>query len=347
MKLGWELESLFCAPESGADEGGGTATAVDKDDGPHYTAVDPVYGEADKSAEETETPEAGKLDKSGKDEKPPADEASDEDSGKTPDEAAEDEDEVPVFSDDLIDRAVALGWSRSRLERFRNEDSLARELTRVEQLDKRVKQSEAKAQGKDDAQAPKEPDWAALKVAGYDEGQLDRERELFKRSVDAFKEAKEARREAAEMRRYLEGLQAQQDMQEWIAKTDRFETTLQELIEETEGYKELFGEGSAAKLKRTGTEFQNRSRVLTRKLSIEDEYTRLGVPLPSEQELLQQAVGSLFNGHSQKIARQKLKEDIKKAGSQALARPQSTGKQGLTGLQKAEMRVEEFWRTHS
>lgn len=353
------LGYVLMAKRGSADEGGGTATATEggvdivRGSG-EYDAVDPGYSVEDKPATPDDKPAESTDETAGA---PPAAEAGEEDSGGTPtDEAAgdaekpSDEEEVELPSDDLLDRAAALGYGVEDILKFRSPASLERDIERAEQIAARLaqrKQAKVPEKVAEKPEPPKEPDWAAMKAEGYDERQLDIMKQEWLRSSEAHQKAMEAHEQIEQLKEKTKQLEQEREQEAWLAKTQRFETNVAALVKENKGYKALLGEGSAEEFKKSSKEFQNRNRLLRRQLTIEAEYRNAGMPVPSEERVLQEAAGSLFNGHIQQVARQKLKEDIKEAGEQALSRPQSAGKKASTGRQRAEERMEEYARTHN
>lgn len=342
MRLGLELERLLLAPDSEAGEGSSSAAVLDNVVGEdQYGLVDP--GSDDELDSLPSTAETGK----------PSTKVDDEDSGSTtPDEATEaseeatdeeaSEEAAAPFSDDSFDRAIDLGWSLAKIERFRDEQALRNELARVEKLSERFKEREAaKTTSKRVEEKHESVDFDKLIADGYDETQIN----ILKAHEERIKVSETEHRERLEKieQRQAE-LQVEREEEAWNAKIQRFDKNLTELVKENKAYSDLLGTDGAEKLKRTSKEYQNRNRVLRRQITIENEYLNAGMRVPSESKILQEAVGSLFNGHSQEIARKNLKADIKEASSQALVRTSSSGSKPARGSGAVLEKTERFLR---
>ncbi len=234
------------------------------------------------------------------------------------------------LSDDLIDRALALGYSADDLKEVNDFKSFEKELSRAERIHSRLK---AKPSDPEEETPPdksddddKEPDWEAMVEGGHDAESVDLLKRSWQRAQKA--EAKVNQLLQAEQSRALE------------AQSLRFDAALNGM----EDFSELFGSGTKADLdKASPTHAQNRQKVFTEMNMLRLAYQSANVPVPSEAELIEKAVHSAFYKQIPKLARETLKKDIRKSGSQSLTRARTTKTEDLTGPDKA-LELERQWR---
>lgn len=233
------------------------------------------------------------------------------------------------LSDELIDRAFALGYTVDDLKEVKDAKALEREIGRVERLNARLK-----AKPSDSEQTPpengddadKEPDWEAMVEQGHDPDVIALNRRMWQRAQQA--EAKANQLLQAEQNRVLE------------AQSLRFDAALNSM----EDFSELFGSGTKAELdKASPTQAQNRQKVFTEMNMLRMAYQAANIPIPPEAELIEKAVYSAFYKQIQKTARETLKKDIRKNSSQSLTRARTTKTTELTGPDKA-LEIERNWR---
>jgi hypothetical protein len=293
-----------------------------------YSVTDPGYGSGDAG----DGPTLEDLIAENKTENTPSsteDDASEadgdtEETGETP----ADESATPDgFSDELLDRATELGYTLDEIKGFRSEKSLQKEITRVETLQKRLQERQAKPEPAPIEEATPEPDWAALVEEGHDPATIDLLKANHQRTVAA--EALVRQMYQAEQSRAL------------TAQSERFDDTLNKM----EGFGKILGSGRKGDLTKASPEHvANRQKVFTTMQILKRGFEEAGVKVPSEEKLIKAAAMASFPDHTEQIARTQLKSDIKKAGSQALSRPNSAGAKPLSGAPAAAAKEDAFWK---
>lgn len=303
---------------------------------PGYEFLDPVEDSIESlRAENTKTPSETSDDAS----KPEGDAEAGTDGGT--EEAAEQptsgNDAAGDFdiSDELLDRAVAVGYELSDIRDFKDAKAFEKELARVERLQQRLQEKKTGAEPPADEEPPpeaeKEPDWDQLINDGHDPDIIELQKKNWQRATAAEAQVKELRR--IETERAI------------AAQSDRFDEVLNGLGEE---YTPLLGKGRRAELINSSPEVAaNRQKVFTTMTILRTGYQQSGQPVPSDTELIQQAVQASFYKQTQELARSAIKRQIKNAGSQALSRPRSGGKDQLSGPDRALEKEREFWKSHS
>ncbi len=304
--------------------------------GSGYSAVDPGY---DSGVTESVVDELASL-KAENTKKPPSetlDDASEtdgdtEETAETP--TVESVDSSEEISDELLDRALGLGYTLEEMKDFEDVKSLEKEVTRVEALQKRV---QARQGGKtppvEEAAAPvveadPEPDWESLIEQGHDPDMIALQKQNWTRAQKAEALVQQL-------------LQADQQ-RAFNAQCERFDETLNKL----DGFETILGNGRRGELEKSSPEMvANRQKVFTKMLVLKRGYEAAGEPVPPEVELIHEAVQASFYKHAQSTARERLKGDIKKAGSQALSRPKSGGAKALSGPTLALQKEESFWKS--
>ena len=298
-----------------------------------YSVTDPGYSTIDEpenesgedilaslKAENTKTP-SKTLDDAGSEEE--ATEGSDETSTDSVDAESDDSD----ISDELLDRAIELGYTLEEMRQFTDAKALDKELTRVEAIRTRLEQKKAPPKTEPDpVQEETEPDWDKLIEMGHDEDLI----KLSKTNWQRMKQAELVVKQLAETERQRQS----------IEQADRFDDTLSGMKE----FKTLFGEGRRDSLNKA--ELANRQQVFTKMMVLRQGYEQVGQAVPNETDLINEAVHASFHKHAQQAARTSLKRDIKNASSQALSRPNGSGKNELTGEQKALAKEQAFWRAY-
>lgn len=344
----WNLARLFMAEESGAGEsassggGGGSspASATSAASSSPYSVTDPGYTvdatEADEPADELAQLKAENApkDKTSADEAPTEPAEASADAGGDAEETAESNED---FSDELLSRAVALGYTVADIKSFRSEKSLEKEVSRVERIQQRMASQQAaradQAPPATDTVPPDqaEPNWAQMIEDGHDENFVAMQRQTWQRA------------QAAEAG--LRQLQQAQQQRDYDAQVERFDSTLNDLGEE---YESLFGKGSIRDVNRVSPDLaKKRVEVFHKFQQLKNSYLMNRLPLPPERELIEEAVHARFWKQTKTLARKELTNDIKKAGSQALSRPRSSGRQALTGASAALAKEQDFWKKFS
>lgn len=265
--------------------------------------------------------------------------ASNTDSGKTEEtveKPAVDAAETDGPSDELLDRATELGYTLDELKQFRSVSALEKDIARVEKLQQRLQERQAgktpaKPENAPVEESEPEPNWDEMIEEGHDPANVAIQKQLWQRAAKAEAAVKQV-------------MQAEQN-RIWEAQCERFDSTLNNMGEE---YRELFGNGRRGDLLKSSPELAaNRDRVFDQMAILRAGYQAAGKTIPSEPDLINEAVQSSFYKQTQQIARKALKAEIKKAGSQSLSRPHSTGTKPLSGESRALAKEQEFWKQHS
>lgn len=298
---------------------------------PGYELVDPI--ESDLEALRSENTKKKPSETSGDASEPEAtaDGGTEESKKKPTGDSADGFD----ISDELLDRAVAVGYELDDIREFKDAKAFEKELSRVERLQQRLQDRKA---GKEPANEPepepeesKEPDWDQLIQDGHDPDIIALQKSNWQRAAAA--EATVRKLQQAEQQRAA------------AAQSDRFDDALNGLGEE---YSSILGKGRREELIKSSPEAAaNRQKVFTTMTILRNGYVQSGQPVPPESELIQQAVQASFYKQAQEIARNAIKKQIKNAGSQALSRPRSGGMKELPGPERALAKEREFWKAHS
>lgn len=333
------LKDVVCAEAEAVEEttsSGGDYSQVDPGDDRTLESPAP----AEKSADETSESET--LDE-------PGDEAQEPDAEQSADESEPAEKAAEDIGDDLLDRVATLGLDYSDIKQFRKASTLSAYLDQVEKLQTRL----AARQQKPETPAPeteKKPDFKAKinsvkeRIAKmHADGAPDDEIEVHRENLDLLETFAENQRLQEE--RITELLKHTTTQQEAAAKR-QYEETVASFEKSINGlgdeYKTLFGKGSVKDLK--PAELANRQKVWKTMDKLARLYDMDGEPTPEIDQLLNEAVALKFNKYNQQIARAKLKDDFKKAGSQTITRARpSGGEQQLTGEAAAIAKSAEFF----
>lgn len=233
-------------------------------------------------------------------------------------------------SDELLDRAVAVGYELDDIRDFKDAKSFEKELARVEKLQQRlqiVKGAKTAAEPEPEPES-EEPNWDQMIEDGHDPDVIALQKSSWQRAAKA--EAMVRQLQQAELQRAA------------LAASDRFDDTLNALGDE---YAPILGKGRIAELKKASPEIAaNRQKVYSMMEILRIGYQQSGKPVPQESELVQQAFQASFVKQSQEIARNAIKSRIKNAGSQALSRPRSGSSRELPGPERALQKEREFWK---
>ncbi len=304
-----------------------------------YSMVDPGYDAFEADSDISAKDELAQLRAENTKKKPSetSDDAGDtegeaeEASETTPDDSADPDD---GFSDELLDKAVALGYTLDDIKGFSDAKALEKELGIAERVQKRL-QGKAGDKSADDKaskklEEPAEPDWDKLIELGHD--------------PDIVALQKQGWQQIAETRRQTQQLLDMERQRAFAAQCDRFDAALDSM----EGFEELLGKGRHDEIQKTSKmQASNRREVFAKMNLLRMGYEQAGKPVPPESELIQEAVHASFFKHATQTARNKLKSDIKSAGSQALSRPRSASAKPLSGNARAQAKEDAFWRKHS
>lgn len=332
------LDSQDTSTTSSGDSGAQASTAdtssqATESKSTGYSVTDPGY-DAGFAASEDDDDETSTTEEN-------PSEGTDDASGETTEETAEtptvDDDSASAnedgISDEVLDRASELGYTLQELRTFKSEATLLKDIERVEKLQQRLlakgkptTKTETKAEQEPEPEP--EPDWEAMVEAGHDPEAV----EVNKKTWQRLQRAEAAVRDMAKAERE----------RAWIAQCERFDDALNTFGDE---YKSILGEGRRGDLLKTSPEAaRNREQVFKKMIGLRNLYEQTGDPMPSERELIQEAVHAAFWKQTQKMARGKLTNEIKKAGSQALSRPRSAGTKQLVGADLASAKEADFWK---
>ncbi len=253
-----------------------------------------------------------------------------------PSEDSESTESDDDFSDELLDRAAALGYELDDLRSFKSSDALEKELKRVENIQKRLQArkpaepDKAKDEDPDDTDDDDvEPDWDEMIREGYSE-------EVVKQNKRNWKLGSEAK----ELRKQVEKLQQAEKLRMVEEHTNRFDDALNELPDE---YEEFLGKGRWAELKKTNPDsVKNREQVFTQVQILRNGYKASGMDVPPEKKLIEQAVKALFADQVNTNARKQVRNELKKTGSQGLSRPRSGTDRDIPGDQRAREKEAAF-----
>lgn len=295
---------------------------------PGYESMEPVEDElAALKAENTKKPSATADDASD-----PESDPEDGEAEETVEKPADDDTAEFDVSDELLDRAVAVGYELDDIRDFKDAKAFEKELARVEKLQQRLQGRKADTTADPEPEPEsKEPDWDQLIQDGHDPDIIALQKSSWQRAAAA--EATVKQLQQAEQQRAI------------TAQTERFDEVLNGMGEE---YEPLLGKGRRAELMKSSPEAaENRQKVFTMMAMLKNGYEQSGQKVPSDSELIQQAFQASFFKQSQEIARNALKKQIKNAGSQALSRPRSGSAKELPGPERALVKEREFWKSHT
>lgn len=303
--------------------------AVESNSGSGYSVTDPGY-ESFENESEVDALASLKAENTTKKPSETSDDAGSdtEETAETPADDAADSDGI---SDELLDRAFELGYTLDELKAFDSQQSLEKEVARVEKIQKRLQERQGKKPETEDSapadEADPEPKWDELIELGHDPDMIALQKQNWQRAQKAEAMVQQLLR--TEQERAL------------TAQAERFDETLNKL----KGFETILGTGRKSELGQT--EAANRQTVYTTMEILRRGYEAAGVKVPAEAELIQAAAMASFPKHTDQIARTKLKGDIQRAGSQALSRPRSAGGKPLAGQALAAAKEAEFWKKHS
>lgn len=300
-----------------------------------YSVTDPGYESLEPVDDELSALIAENKPKSKPSDKDDASETEADADGETEEAVSETEpagsEAAEEISDELLDRAIAVGYELEDVRDFKDAKSFEKEIARVERLQQRLQGKKAGTEtATEPEQAPesKEPDWEKLIEDGHDP-----------EIIAVAKSNYEVAATAKAMVKQLEKAEQQRSAQ---AVVDRFDDALNGLGKE---YEPLLGKGRAAELSKSSPEaVKNRSKVFTTMTILRNGYQQMGQPVPTEAELIRSAVQATFSDQIQEFARNSIKQQIKNAGSQALSRPRSGSAKELPGPERALVKEQEFWK---
>lgn len=329
------------ASEPAADE----ATTVAVQDTPtssgEYDSVDPGYddfnpadddlesliAENKKNPSDEESGDASETDSDPESEEGEAEETAETSAGDDDGADAQAAESIDDISDELLDRAIAVGYELDDIRDFKDAASFERELTRVERFMSRSQGKQSTDETVKETETPesKEPDWDQMIEDGHDPDIIALQKTTWQRATAA----------EAEVRR----LQDAERVRAATVESDRFDDALNALGDEYAG---IFGKGRRGEL--SGTETANRQKVYTTMAILKNGYAQAGQPIPPDSDLIQSAVHATFHKQAQEFARKEIKNKLKKSGSQALSRPQSGGTKVLSGAERAYQKEQEMWK---
>lgn len=298
-----------------------------------YSVTDPGY-DASSSADSEITLESLKAENETKPDSTESDASEAEsDTEETTEESPVESAESNDISDELLDRATALGYTIEDLKSFRSEKSLEKDILRSEKLQQRLQQRQGKKPAEESAvveETDPEPNWDEMIDEGHDPANVAIQKQLWQR--------------ASKAEALVQQVYHAERTREFTAQCERFDDTLNKL----EGFEKILGSGRKDDIsKASPNQAANRQTVFTTMQILKRGYEEAGVKVPAEAELIEAAAMASFPKHVQQTARKKLTGDIKKAGSQALSRPHSTAAKPMSGPSLAAAKEAEFWKKHS
>lgn len=237
-------------------------------------------------------------------------------------------DSADDISDELLDRAIAVGYELDDIRDLKDAKAFEKEILRVERLQQRLQGKKAGTETAADPEPEpesKEPDWDQLVTDGHDPDIIALQKSNWQRATAAEAMVKQ--------------LQQAEQLRVAAAQSDRFDETLNGLGDE---YEPILGKGRRATLSNEAA--TNRQKVFTKMTVLRRGYELSGEPVPPEAELIQEAVQASFYKQAQEFARNSIKKQIKNAGSQALSRPRSGSAKELPGPERALAKEQEFWK---
>lgn len=253
-----------------------------------------------------------------------------EETAETPSDEGSTEDD---FSDELLDRAVALGYELDDIREFTDAKALERELSRVEKLQQKL---QSRKQATDSETPPEqetpeeeqEPNWQQMIEEGHSE--------------DTVKILKANYQRAAKAEAALKQLQQAENLRAAEVASNRFDDALNELPDMYEG---ILGKGRLAELQKSNPAVvENRKKVYQKMVILQAGYEASGQKVPSESELIEEAVNASFSKQAIENARKSVRTQLKKAGSQALSRPRSGTDKSIPGPERALQKEDAFWK---
>lgn len=248
-------------------------------------------------------------------------------------ETPSDEGSTDDFSDELLDRAVALGYELDDIREFTDAKALERELSRVEKLQQKLQGRKQATESETPSEAETteeetEPNWQQM----IDEGH----------SEDTVKILKANYQRAAKAEAALKQLQQAENIRAAEVASNRFDDALNALPDEYEG---VLGKGRLADLQKSNpTVVENRKKVYQKMVVLQAGYKASGQKVPSESELIEEAVNASFSKQAIENARKSVRTQLKKAGSQALSRPRSGNDKSIPGPERALQKEDAFWK---
>jgi hypothetical protein len=111
-----------------------------------------------------------------------------------------------------------------------------------------------------------------------------------------------------------------------------------------EEYVPVFGKGNVRTIAKGSPEHAKRSELVQIMDILTDGLQRRGFPVPSEKELFTRAVRQVAGDRAESIARKKVEAQTRNTKGQFVARPSQREGKPLTGREKAEARVAQFFK---
>jgi molybdopterin converting factor small subunit len=109
-------------------------------------------------------------------------------------------------------------------------------------------------------------------------------------------------------------------------------------------YADLVGKGTIEDLKPDSPQFKTRSDITNAMMALRTGYERNGMPVPRESVLRQRATRMVLGERTQELARKAVAEQARNAQGQFIAKPTHREGQQLTGAEKADKRLDDFYR---
>jgi len=286
---------------------------------------DDSVGDDDLSTDEKDK---GDDDKDSADSQKAADETT---SSKKEQEKTETEtEEKPAIDDDLLARAEEMGFTKYEAQSFSNAEDLKRTLDILDGAwDAKPGGDKEEKAGEKDSQ--KEPEFKVdLNPDEYDEKVIKTFEDLNKFHTDRYAGLE------AKLNQVLEAVGNEQA----AAADVRFESMIEGLGED---FTDTLGKGPGHTLDRKGAQFENRIKLHEEIVRIAAGYAALNQRVPTEKELFEQAVGTVFKDKQKNLDMDKLGKKLNKRSKQSLGRAAPRKDKELSPDQRAAKFVNDFY----
>lgn len=239
----------------------------------------------------------------------------------------------PVISDELLERAEKMGFTRYEAQSFSNAEDLKRTLDILDGADAGAGGEDKEKAGEEDLQ--KEPEFKIdLNPDEYDAKVIKTFENLNKFHTDRYTALE------AKLNDVLEAVGNEQ-----AAAADlRFESMIDGLGDD---FAETLGKGPGHSLNRKSPQFENRVKLHEEIVRIAAGYAALGQRVPTEKELFEQAVGTVFRDKQKDLAMDKLGKKLDKRSRQSLGRAAPHKDKELSPDQRAVKFVNDFYKKNN
>jgi hypothetical protein len=238
------------------------------------------------------------------------------------------------FSDEVLARAERVGMTGEMVDRFSSEQDLSNALELFEQAKGQdSKDGETGDNAGDEKQQEKEKSEPALKATDFLDPELHDESE-----IEALQKVFD---QMDEQKKQLERVNEVVGRQQQVERLNFFDQQVNSLGDDWKG---LLGEGSGFEMdpKEHRTFLENRGKLMEQVDVLADSYQRKGDKVPSQKELIQQALPMVFPEEAKKVQAGQLRGKAQKRSGQSLARATNKEKQPRTPMEDAVKFNKEF-----